>query len=235
MANGKAWFGRTLGRFLFEHTKVVAVTPIGARFVKLVLEGPTLAAANFAPGDKVQVFVGDDGMRTYTPFEYDAAASRIALLVYVRDESPGSRFGRDAKVGDAVSFFGPRGSLALDAITGPALLVGDETSFALARSFETRHPEARTILEVDSAEESVEVARALGLERVEFVVRDGAHLDRIATKLASALRVAPYTSIVWSGRAKSIQALRRKLDVLAVSPRKHLSKAYWAEGRVGLD
>lgn len=235
MANGKAWFGRTFGRYLFDHTTITEVRPIGARFRRLVLTGPAVSTTSFRPGDKVQVFVGDDGMRTYTPFDWDPAAGTVSLLVFVRDGSAGSRFGREAKVGDEVAYFGPRGSLALDGIDGRAVLFGDETSFALARSLGARHPGSRTILEVDAIDEGREVADALGLAGVDLVARaaDGSHLETLAARLAESADGA--TSIVWSGRARSIQTLRKKLDARAVKPRRNLAKAYWAEGRVGLD
>lgn len=235
MANGKAWFGRTLGKYLFEHTTIAAVTPIGGRFRRLDLVGPSLATTTFRPGDKVQVFVGDDGMRTYTPFDWDRASGKVSLLVFVRDESPGSRLGRDARVGDAVDFFGPRGSIDLDGIAGEMLLVGDETSFALARTAGLRHPGARALIEVDSLDEGRAVVEALGLEGVDLVLRapgDG-HLPTIAKRLLELTR--PTTTLVWSGRAKSIQGLRKALDATAVRPRKNLAKAYWAEGRRGID
>ena len=66
MANGKAWFGRTFGKYFFDETTVASVDTLGPRFRKLTLEGDVVATARWSAGDKVQVFVGDEGMRTYT-------------------------------------------------------------------------------------------------------------------------------------------------------------------------
>jgi len=80
----------------------------------------------------------------------------------VDSDAPGSRWAREARNGDAVRFFGPRGSLDLSSISSP-ILFGDETCFGLAAALRNTSggKSAPSVFEVNYPKESANRARAV--------------------------------------------------------------------------
>jgi DNA-binding transcriptional LysR family regulator len=81
---------------------------------------------------------------------------------YVDSDAPGSRWAREARNGDAVRFFGPRGSLDLSSISSP-ILFGDETCFGLAAALRNTSggKSVPCVFEVNDPKESANRARAV--------------------------------------------------------------------------
>ncbi|NNC15314.1 siderophore-interacting protein [Corallococcus exiguus] len=236
MANAKAMLGSMLGRFLFTEAKVTQVREVSRAFRQIDWEGPALRGQGWSPGDKVQVFLPGLGMRTYTPLSWDEARGATAFLVYLHGDSPGAKWGRDVRAGDTVQFFGPRRSVALESGDAPVVLFGDETSFAVAHAFRTgAKRDVTPIFEVTRREDCAPALRELGFEGqdVERTAGD-AHLAQVHERLREALRTKPGATLVMTGRAQSIQALRSRLrgDGERATPK---VKAYWAVGKTGLD
>lgn len=117
---------RALGGLLLHEARVTAVHAEGA-FVTLDLDSDALRDA--APGDKIQVLLPGDVVRTYTPIPGDVPR----LLVYLHGDTPGPRWARAVRAGDVVRFKGPDRSLALP--PGERVIVGDETSVAVAQAY----------------------------------------------------------------------------------------------------
>ncbi|AFE05388.1 hypothetical protein COCOR_03690 [Corallococcus coralloides DSM 2259] len=236
MANAKAMLGSMLGRFLFTEAKVTQVREVSRAFRQIDCEGPALRGQGWTPGDKVQVFLPGLGMRTYTPLSWDEARGATSFLVYLHGDSPGAKWGRDVRAGDPVQFFGPRRSVALESSDAPVVLFGDETSFAVAHAFRTgAKRDVTPIFEVTRREDCAPALRELGFEGqdVERTAGD-AHLTQVHERLREALRAKPGATLVMTGRAQSIQALRSRLrgDGERATPK---VKAYWAVGKTGLD
>lgn len=236
MASAKTMLGNLLGRFLFHDARVTQVREVSRAFRQLDCEGPALRGQGWSPGDKVQVYLPGLGMRTYTPLSWDEARGATAFLVYLHGDSPGAKWGREARVGDAVQFFGPRRSVSLESGDAPVILFGDETSFAVAHAFRTgAKRDVTAVFEVSSREACAPALRELGFEGrdVERTAAD-AHLAQVHERLKEALKARPGATLVMTGRAQSIQALRSRLrgDGERATPK---VKAYWAVGKVGLD
>lgn len=236
MASAKAVLGSVLGRFLFTDSRVTRVHERSRVFRQLDCEGPALKGQGWNPGDKVQVFLPGLGMRTYTPLTWDEERGATSFLVYLHGDSPGAKWGREVKVGDTVSFFGPRRSLFLEAADAPVVLFGDETSFAVAYAFRTAaRRDVTSVFEVTEPDACSPVLRELGIAG-EVVTREpgDAHLARLYERLRDALRAKPGAVLVMTGRAQAIQALRARLrgDGDRATPK---VKAYWAVGKTGLD
>ncbi|RYZ45386.1 MAG: siderophore-interacting protein [Myxococcaceae bacterium] len=236
MASAKAMLGSVLGRILFHDSQVTQVRELSRAFRQVDCEGQALRGQGWTPGDKVQVFLPGLGMRTYTPLSWDEARGATSLLVYLHGDSPGAKWGRDVRVGDAVQFFGPRRSLVLDAGRAPVVLFGDETSFAVAHAFRTgAKRDVTPVFEVSSREDCAPALRELGFEGQDVERQSGdAHLAQVHERLREALRAKPDATLVMTGRAQSIQALRSRLkaDGARATPK---VKAYWAVGKAGLD
>jgi ferric-chelate reductase (NADPH) len=232
MPSAKAVLGNVLGRFLFREATVAHVEDLTPRFRRVILEGQPLQAVRWTAGDKVQVFLPDIGMRTYTPTRWDVQRGETELVVYRHGDAPGTRWAGALGSRERVQLFGPRASLSL-ASGAHAIVVGDETSLGLALANGTNE---RAILEANDAAELRTVGQQLGLTNLTVVQRGGGdeHLPELFSAVESALqqRSAP---LVLSGRATAIQSLRRGLKSRAVSPPDVRAKAYWAPGKVGLD
>lgn len=132
MSSAKGRMVRFLGGVLLREARVVAADEVGPGFRRLRLQGERLRAA---PGNKLQILLPSDDVRTYTPIPTPEGAS---LLGWCQAGGPGARWISEVKVGDEVRFLGVQRSLELPA--GPVILVGDETSVAVAASFEASRP-----------------------------------------------------------------------------------------------
>jgi NADPH-dependent ferric siderophore reductase len=231
MPNLKArLLGGWLGDRLLRDSVVESTEELGPRFRRVVLRASWAKELTGAAGEKVQLFLPEVGTRTYTPFDFDRAAGRFSVLVFLHADTPGPSFARALTVGAEVRLIGPQASTPLDGLEGPVSLFGDETSFAVARTLReiARLREASLVrFEVSSPEEAFPAVDALDLPREALVRKEPeeAHLRGIAEALTG--------SIVLTGRASSIQKVREHLR--AAGRRKQLVRAYWADGKTGLD
>lgn len=191
---------RALGGLLLSEARVLAVRHEG-RFVTLDLESAALDRAR--PGDKIQVLLPDHQVRTYTPIP----GRPHRLLVFLHGDTPGPRWARAVRPGEVLRFKGPDRSLDLPA--GKRVIVGDETSVAVARSY----PDALALIESASPIEGL---------------RTFARGDHAA--LAAAVPEGAVVGL--TGGATLIQGVRRHLRERGMAP--HV-KTYWAPGRAGLD
>ncbi|MGE0322962.1 MAG: siderophore-interacting protein [Polyangiaceae bacterium] len=234
MLNPKRILRDTLGGLLFSELEVVTVQALGTRFRLLELAGQPLRP--FVPGAKLQLML-DAGSRTYTPFEVDSAAGRLSLLIYLHGNGPGSQWAASARQGTRVMAFGPRGSIDLPRVSAPAILVGDETSIALAALLERTHRgRSAALLEVTSIHDARVALDALGVERVTLVERkpgDG-HRAQLNSTLLGQLDALGADATILTGNARSIQSVRSSLHDSDPRP-KQTVKAYWAPGKRGLD
>ena len=229
--------GGWLGDRLLRDVQVDDIQKLGPSFRRIRVSASWLRESGPSPGDKVQVFIPEVGTRTYTPFDFEKDAGGFSVLAYIHGETPGSRWARTLGVGSKVRFFGPSQSISLASVTGPVALFGDETSIGVARCLQALQPErvgSVVRLEVSSVESSSEACAVLGVARASLIAkREGdEHLPEIAQGLAAA--TAQGGSLVLTGRARSIQKLRALLLASSHGGRQKV-KAYWAEGKCGLD
>jgi NADPH-dependent ferric siderophore reductase len=234
---------RTLLRWLMRSARVAAVETLSPRFRLVDLEGEALRNVAWTAGQKVQVSMGS-GMtaRTYTPMSWDAGNGRTRLLTFSHGDGPGSRWASSLREGDTCQFFGPRRSLDLSGpnsagLEQPVVLFGDETSFGLAAALR-ECPQAHGaihVFEVSDVAESRPVLEAIGLGQATLIERiaGDAHL---AAAEAEVLRLAARAMhFVLTGKALSIQRVSRALKAAGVGSSRVKTKAYWAQGKIGLD
>ncbi len=231
MPNLKArLLGGWIGDRLLRDALVESLEELGPRYRRVVLRAPWATELSGAAGEKVQLFLPEVGTRTYTPFDFDRAAGRFSVLVYVHGDTPGPSFARALEVAAEVRLIGPQASTPLDGLEGPVSLFGDETSFAVARTLrgiERLRDRSTLRFEVSSLEDAFYAVDALDIPRDALVAKEpaDAHLKGIADALSG--------SIVLTGRASSIQKVREHLR--AAGKRKQTVRAYWADGKTGLD
>ncbi|MDQ2080969.1 siderophore-interacting protein [Xanthobacteraceae bacterium Astr-EGSB] len=230
--------GRALLRLLMKRAAVVAVERLADRFRLITLEGAALAGVTWTPGQKIQIAMGSAFVaRTYTPITWDADAGRTCVLGCVHGNGPGSAWVGWVEPGDECHIFGPRTSLDARRLAGSLAVFGDETSIGLAAALAVQD-KTRSItchFEVADVESGRKVVQQLGFDNaVLFAKRaDDAHLQEMEAALPAL--VAAGASFVLTGKAGTIQRLRRSLRQQAVAAPRIVTKAYWAPGKTGLD
>jgi len=229
---------QALTRLLMKRATVSAVEQLAGPFRLITLEGPALEGVGWTPGQKIQIAMGSAfTARTYTPIEWNPLTGRACILGYVHGDGPGSAWVRDVAPGDACDIFGPRSSLDASRMAGPLAVFGDETSIGLAHAlaYQDRSRSVAGYFEVGDAESSCLASEQLGLDRVALFGRvpGEAHLDEMLDRLDGL--AAAGASFVLTGKAGTIQQLRRELKRLGVPGNRIATKAYWAPGKTGLD
>ena len=229
---------RTLLRWLMRPARVAAIETLSPHFRLVQLEGEALRNVDWTAGQKVQVSMGSGlSARTYTPMSWDADSGRTRILTFAHGDGPGSRWASGLREDDTCQFFGPRRSLDLSGLKSPVVLFGDETSFGLAAALRDclQTDGAIHVFEASDVAESRPVLEAIGLGEAALIERTGndAHL---AAAEAEVLRLAASGAhFVLTGRALSIQRISRALKAVGVVSSRVKTKAYWAQGKVGLD
>lgn len=230
----------TVGQLVFKELAIERVRDVSPHFRRFTVAGDWLPQASWSAGDKLQIMISEAGPRTYTPFARQPASGSFDLLAFVHGDTAGGRWLKRAQAGQSLRAFGPRGSLAFSALKGPVVFVGDETSFAAAAVL----AEARAgrdalefVFESTSANEAATVLSDLGLNEraiVERLPRDQ-HLPALEAALSAALSDNSQATVVFTGHAQTIQALRARLKAKGLSNAGQKVKAYWADGKRGLD
>jgi NADPH-dependent ferric siderophore reductase len=227
---------RALLRWFMRPARVAAVETLSAHFRLVDLEGEALRNIAWTVGQKIQVSMGSGlSARTYTPMSWDADSGRTRMLTFAHGEGPGSRWASSLRAGDACQFFGPRRSLDLSGVES-LVLFGDETSFGLAAALRDSPQGAGAIhvFEASDVAESRQVLEAIGLQAT--LIARTADDDHLAAAEAEMLRLAASGAhFVLTGKASSIQRVSRALKAAGVVSARVKSKAYWAQGKTGLD
>lgn len=240
MPSLKALLRDTVGQLVFKELAIESARDVTPHFRRLKVAGDWLSKAQWSAGDKLQIMIAESGPRTYTPFSRDAVTGSFELLAFVHGDTPTAAWVRHAQPGHAFRAFGPRGSLPLAGLPGPVVFVGDETSFAAAASLRqtrTGHQDLAFVFESSFAEEAAVVLAELGLESSTLVQRQNAHghLGLLEQAVRKGLTDHPGAQLVLTGHAQTIQGLRARFKALPPAYVGQKSKAYWADGKSGLD
>ncbi|MCK6522495.1 siderophore-interacting protein [Myxococcota bacterium] len=229
MSSGKGRLLSLLGGLVLTEATITHNEALGA-YRLLRLRGEGLRSKGFEPGDKLQLLLPGDDVRTYTPITW--AGGETSLLVYLHgDSSPAPRWARAAAPGDTLRFIGPQRSLSLP--PGPVVIIGDETSIAVAAAHSAARPgQAKAVLSVLDVDAARAAAAAVGLPSPVLIPR-GADLNAHHQAVAEAAAGAKGASVGLCGGAALIQGVRAALRASGVEGVK--VKAYWAPGKVGLD
>lgn len=227
-----------VGERIGSVARVEAVIPIARHFRFIDLKSDVFRKTAWNPGDKIGIIAG--GKRVYTPISINPSIGQLRLLAFLHGGGPGSEWAASAEISDECHFMGPRSSLPLSSIIEPAVLFGDETSFAVASTLQTHlgtETESRFIFEVCSVQESRMVLDFLGIRKTSLIERhpDGSHLQEAARCGVEAMTELATKELVLTGRGPSIQTIRTKLGALSIDLARTKLKAYWAPGKTGLD
>jgi NADPH-dependent ferric siderophore reductase len=215
---------RLLGGLMLRRARVVEAEDV-ASFRRIRLEGDF---AKPTSGTKVQVLLPSDDVRTYTPIASNVGS--LLLLGWKHAGGPGARWLSEVTVGTEVRFIAPRPSLELP--PGPVIVVGDETSVAVAASFEVERPsQVRTILIGDSTEALRAGAASVGVNPLHVAQR--AETASVVEAVIAARATAPQATVALTGGSELVVAVREGLRARGLRDLK--TKTYWVPGKAGLD
>lgn len=206
MSSAKGQLLRWLGDFVLQESTVRAVN-IRDTFATIELD----PVAGVQPGDKIQVLLPSNDVRTYTPI----AGETTTIIAHLHADTPGPRWARSVRVGDRVRFKGPDRCVRLP--EGRVTIVGDATSVATALAFVAARPGSVTAL--------IEGAAPFDGLRVFEGEPSSVHV-------AIAEAIDPSSAVLLTGGSTLVQGVRAHLRKRSIDAK---TKAYWAPGRVGLD
>lgn len=229
---------------LFAKPATLTAVQVCSGFAQLTLEGPSLQDVRWQPGQKLQVLLSPQCCRTYTPSTWDSQLGRTTLLVHLHGSGPGSAWAQRAHEGQSCTLFGPRDSLAVHG--APLVVFGDESSLGLVYAALHSHvpgvPAARVVLEAQAPAEIDKLLRAFpppGLDPSQVTILAktpaGEHLHSAVEALLQALSGAPDRVAVLSGNAASLAFVVKQLRQRGLARRRLQTRAYWAQGKTGLD
>lgn len=229
---------RTLLRWFMHSARVAAIETLSPHFRLVEFESEALRNVAWTAGQKVQLSMGSGlSARTYTPMSWDAGSGRTRMLTFAHGDGPGSRWASGLRQGDTCQFFGPRRSLDLSGLEQPVVLFGDETSFGLAAALRDspQGAGASHVLEASDVAESRSVMEAIGLAQAMLIERIAADAHIAAVEAEVSRFAASGAHFVLTGKASSIQRVSRALKAAGVVSSRVRTKAYWAQGKIGLD
>lgn len=215
------------GAFL-QSADVTAVEPCAPGFVRVELRADAFRRADWLPGTKVQLRTqrGTMKMRAYTPVRWDGDTTE--LIAYTHGDGPAADWFRGVQVGDSCDVFGPRKSIDLRGLDR-VVFVGDESSIALACALPVVTTRVRHVFEASDPAAVAELLAARGLADAS-VVPSAELLDQVRDALPDEA-----FDLVVTGNAATVHAIRRDSRNWPRRPGEIKGKAYWAEGRAGLD
>jgi NADPH-dependent ferric siderophore reductase len=213
------------GSALLQRASVVACSDVGSGFRHITLRSD---APRPAPGTKLQLLLPSDDVRTYTPIA--GADGAMVLLAWKHAGGPGARWVSEVAVGHELHFAGPQRSLDLP--KGPVVIVGDETSVAVAASYAAeRAGQVHAILQGTSPEELRVAAESVGLRPTHVAARGDT--NALVEAVVAARAAAPDTMVGLTGGSELVIAVREALRARGI--RNVKTKAYWIPGKTGLD
>jgi ferric-chelate reductase (NADPH) len=225
------------GGAMLDTAQVTEASALSPGFLRVRLTADALRKRTWVPGSKLQFRPrrGTLSLRTYTPIGWDTGPGETELIAYTHGDGPAAKWFRQVTVGDDCEVFGPRSSIDLRDVAGqPVVFVGDETSVALACALRTVTTSVSHIFEANDPAALTDLLPGLKIaEGVAVVAKttERAELLRLAREAAGQ---EPYVLIV-TGDAATVHAVRRDSLKWPQKPAKFKGKAYWAEGRAGLD
>ncbi len=218
---------KVLGPLFLSESKIVSNERLSPHFQFLTIKGKSFKKSDWIPGQKIQVRLNDELMRSYTPSSWDKDNGVVQTLVYMHGKGPGALWARDAKVGSKATILGPRGSLVLSDELKEVTFFGDETTFGLAYAIKEnlKHLKLKCFFESTDLNESKSVLEKFKLE--ESSLYSLSQYDVIASDLARGFKSGSTSKIVLSGKQQSIVAIRQKLYTLGIRPEDIIIKVYW--------
>lgn len=218
---------KILGPLILSDSKILSNERLSPHFQLLSIKGKSLRKVQWIPGQKMQIKMKDDSMRSYTPTSWDPVAGVVQTLIFMHGNGPGALWARDALPASKVTILGPRKSLTLEAGDETIIFFGDETTFGLAHALKkyTENIRYYFFFECRDRLESQLILNLLNLENSPLYGIN--QHEQLVTAITTVFDQNPGSRIILSGKQQSIVSLRDKLYHQNISPEKISKKIYW--------
>lgn len=225
--NIKSIMLKILGPIILSESKILKNERLSPHFQLLSVKGKSLRKAQWIPGQKIQIKMKDDSMRSYTPTSWDPVAGVVQTLIFMHGNGPGALWARDALPASKATMLGPRKSLTLEANDKIILFFGDETTFGLAHALKkhTKDIHFHFFFECSDHLESQLVLNLFDLGNSPLYGIN--QHEKLATEISRVFKQNPDSRIILSGKQQSIVSLRDKLYLQNILPEKISKKVYW--------
>lgn len=238
------WLGDTMETvFSSQYTpvKVTLSESITPGLRKVRFEGEFRKNRDFIPGMVIEFRVSETEYRHYTPSYYDADNGICDVLFYLHDKGPGSKWAASLRDGDEVKLIGPAGKIKYQPESYYHLVFGDETSlsqfYCMHQAFVKDGKKYLFIYESDTA--NSQWTEKLGLENTIVTEKSDLHPAQESIRFIRNISENEWkqwqsASVYLTGRAKSVQAMRKALTERGIAFKQIKTEPYWSEGKAGL-
>lgn len=218
-------------------TQVESLTP---RMVRVTLSGNELAGfVSHSPDDHIKVFFpapdGSSQGRDYTPRRFDRERKLLTIDFALHEGGLGSTWAQQAKVGDAITIGGPRGSTVISAPGAWWLLIGDATALpSIGRRLEEAAEGTQIIavvaVEGKGEEQRFETRADLKMIWVHCTQAQAADAGPML-KVIGEMKLPEGPGFIWIGAETEVaRALRAYfIDTLGHSSEWIKASAYWSQ------
>jgi NADPH-dependent ferric siderophore reductase len=214
------------GQFL---TTVTGLTSLSPRMRRIVLAAPEIAGQNWPLGcDIAVVLAGPDGRevrRRYTV--RSQAGDQLAVDAVLHGHGPGSSWAESLRLGEQVSFFGPRGELPLPDADWLLALTDEAGLPAIATLAEAAGRPLRVLAEIADDGERYPLPDNA---EVRWLARDGRPAGRADLLIAALEELQPGTGRGFGyllGESRAIVVVRDALARLGLNRSEVYAKGYW--------
>lgn len=214
--------------------EVIAVSDISDKLRQVSLKGD-FKKINFTPGGVVEFRVNNTDYRHYTLSYFNQDENSCAIIFYLHGKGSGSQWANELKVGDKLKMIGVGDKMKYNAQYKQHFVFGDETSIGLAKCMYKESKEKgqsfSALIELDKTNKKWEEHFPM------FTILES-YFDKPAHQSIEYLKDAQIdiaqTCFYLTGRAKSIQQMKRFLKEIGVNKKQMQLYPYWAEGKKGL-
>ncbi len=236
------WLGDTMETVFSRMITPAIVTKVEYIFPELkrvIMEGD-FTKINFMPGNVIEFRVTDTDFRHYTVSALDQEKGVCEMLVYLHERGVGSNWVKNIRPGSSVRILGPGGKIKYRDSHTHHFLFGDETSIGLMECMaNTARMHGHTcycMAELDKRHHRwIQQLRfhAVAVEK-EYDPPAKYAVETIQATSAAFWEEWSTAAFYITGRAKSIQAVRKALLQKGIPGKNIFTEPYWAEGKMGL-
>lgn len=239
MPKAPKWISDTVEALLSARMPLMRVDEavyVNACIKKISLQGD-IKGIQFPIGYAVAVRVSDTEYRNYTAVFNDTKNGFLELIIHLHGAAPGSRFMGNLVKGDDIRLVPPRGRKMYNHAVKQQFFFGDETSLALACSFQNVLKKNKHLyqfyFELDP--ENKNIPGLLGLDNYTVVAKNETfnHVNKVGNLPLFQMAGWQQGNFIITGNARSVQTIRKALKQHPVSG-SIMVQAYWAEGKTGL-
>ncbi|MEL6843969.1 MAG: siderophore-interacting protein, partial [Bacteroidota bacterium] len=199
-----------------------------------------LSNTKFEAGKVIEFRISDTDFRHYTPALYDQAKGICEVFFYLHGYGPGSAWADRLEAGDQMKLMGPGGRMSYQEANNYHVCFGDESSLGLCLNLQNKAKgqgdSFQCLLELEEKHhtwpELISLqARSLGKSEA-FPAQEA--IEFLEAWPQQKWQQWQEASFYLSGRAKSIQRIRKTLLAKGVHTKQIITFPYWAEGKKGL-